>query len=684
MPMSADDVKELKSLLAAATKRPVNFGLCLGDAPADTVFVMHRQRDGKALAALARKEAGGTHVCHGAATLAGKELTLSCEVKPPSGMAKALQTALKAHGVTLTVKLAQEGSEVASAPKKGASGISTAKHPDHDRFYKEADTLAKSFDASVSRLDGASGLRAQRDFALSSAEDGDFTAAFKALDKVKAEFAKALAAHGNKVVEKFLEGFDKVKAALDDDTRTQFRKDLQSQVIALVGKSPAADVEAAARALVARLAGEVKQQGAAARQARGTVKAEADKVAKEANDRIEALSKEVAKLETQVQQTEKRIAEITKQLNGATRPKKAQAEKLAQTLATLQGSIQEQRQAVLDKAQQIKPEVDKLAKGRDEAAQRAAAVYANLDHRIEGLSKSIRDLPFADVHKELASTIGAMADATVWREGVKGVGGEVRRNAGGDGHGSARHGAQTGIERQARRSATGGAAPDGRGGNAATQGVRGTGATVRTTSWKKVSIEWEEVDGKRKVKSKAVVQKAILGELANWTNIPADGSTSVFANPVLEKLAVDTAIAKLSAKGWTQIRTNAGWQDLTKVALFLGPPSKYGKPWKGWGYSLTRKEVGVLALDKANEVLDEFEKGDITEKKMLEKLGVQYLMDGDVVAMVPYVRVVLTRPDGNAKWQSLTHFPDKDEHAERWDIEGRQVRKGTAVETATF
>jgi hypothetical protein len=349
---------------------------------------------------------------------------------------------------------------------------------------------------------------------------------------------------------------------------------------------------------------------------------------------------------------------------------------MSERLTLLRQSLITQQTAATNRANEILPLIAELEQTKTKDTQDVSALFANIQRRLDGLKRTVPELPFKAIQDEIAEKIGEMADATVWREGEKGKGGELRRNAEGNSHGSARHGAQTGVDRQARRSATGGIAPDG-------EGDREAGVTTHIKEWNGATIEWEGLGSKRKIKSRTPLQKKIVEEVGRNTMIPADGSTSIFATPVLEKLAVDTAVKLMNGKGWTEVysKSKSTWKALTSVAVYLGPPSTYGKPYKGWGYSLTRKEVATMALDKANEVLTRFEKGEINEAKMLDELGVEYLMKDGQIAMVPYVRVILTRPDGTSKWTSLTHYPDKLLTAEGLDIAGRKVRNARRVES---
>lgn len=662
MAMTDAEVKELKAMLGAARQHVLNFGLCLGKTPQDTVLMMSRNKDGKSLASKAKSSAKGTAVCHGTCKIEGGALMLDCDVATPSGMLKGILAAFKALSISTSVKIAKE------SQAKAEEGP----HPDTAKWQKAQEDFALLLDGSLSRLPEGGSLRAAWEYALSAAEDGDIDKAMTSLAKVKDGLDKALKDHGKRQTEAFLKSFDEVKAGLTDDDRTTLRQKL-TVAMKGIGTLSAVDLEGNFKTLAGELAKMVKATKEPLSGQVATEKKELTEGLQKLQNQIDGLEKEVAKLVSRRDQTEKDISEIKKKLNGSQRPKKAEAERLEKRLETLGEALESQKTAVDDKVKEIAPLVTALKKSQSQMTELSNSRLANMETRLKNLTREVPESAFKAIHDEIGKTIKGMAEAMEWREGKDGEGGEVRRNVQDGSHGSVRHGAQSGIERQARRSATGGAAPD--------SATNPTGVTHQITSWKGADIEWEVVMGKRKIKNRTPVQKQIVAEVANMTNLPADGSSSIFANPVLEKLAVDSAIKKMAAKGWNQIYSNAqGWHDLTSVTLHLGPPKTYGSGYPGWGYSVSRKEAAVMAVSDANKVLDDFEKGTIDEKEMLKRLGVEYLMKDGVVAMVPYVRVVLSRDNGSAKWKSITHFPDKTKTAQSWDIEGRRVRKTNGPE----
>ncbi len=89
--MESEAIEEVKALLAVARKRPVNFGLCLGSDPEDTVLVLHRMKSPEILARQAKKEGSTNKIALGVVDVQGKVAHLSCAEEPPAGTAKRLK-----------------------------------------------------------------------------------------------------------------------------------------------------------------------------------------------------------------------------------------------------------------------------------------------------------------------------------------------------------------------------------------------------------------------------------------------------------------------------------------------------------------------------------------------------------------------------------------------------------------
>lgn len=103
MPMSPEDLEELKSLIAVARKRPLNFAICMGKKPEDTIFMMHRMKAPDVLARLAKKEGDTAKVAFGEANAKGKKVMLTCHEDIPAGIAKRTKMFLRSVDMPMKV-----------------------------------------------------------------------------------------------------------------------------------------------------------------------------------------------------------------------------------------------------------------------------------------------------------------------------------------------------------------------------------------------------------------------------------------------------------------------------------------------------------------------------------------------------------------------------------------------------
>ena len=236
-------------------------------------------------------------------------------------------------------------------------------------------------------------------------------------------------------------------------------------------------------------------------------------------------------------------------------------------------------------------------------------------------------------------------------------------------HGSARHGAQTGVELQARRTATGGTSPDQPDNPHGTSQPRadGGGAPLNSIKWNKVTVTWEdEPGGKRKVVNK----QEVLKNLAEETHLAKTSKSSMFISHVLEKEAVDRAIAIANGQcPWTEWKDGDEWKPIDAVTIVLGKPKKLA----GWGYAVGRDVDPKKTLVDANAVIEDFRNGKIDQAAMLKGLDTSFATaDDGSVPLVKEVRVTLGRMGG--AWSSITHFPSAGETV-GWNIAGRTVRR---------
>ncbi len=196
MPTSDEDAKLLKVMIAAAKKNPVNIGICMGKKPENAVVVMDRKRNPDALGRAAKKSGETSKIAIGVLTVDGRDATLKCEGKPPSGVAKQLKLYFKSIDIPLTFALLDEnGQPIADGDEEGteeqgtdadASTGGTEDTTADDAARMAWDTAWSTAEPLVAQAiranpDLAGKLRAVRDFAMGKADEGEFAAAQKSL-----------------------------------------------------------------------------------------------------------------------------------------------------------------------------------------------------------------------------------------------------------------------------------------------------------------------------------------------------------------------------------------------------------------------------------------------------------------------------------------------------------------------
>jgi hypothetical protein len=256
----------------------------------------------------------------------------------------------------------------------------------------------------------------------------------------------------------------------------------------------------------------------------------------------------------------------------------------------------------------------------------------------------------------------ASADAIKGKVGEMGAAAEFKKEQyAAGGHGSGRHGSQTGVEQQARRVASD-VTPD--------QAHNPAGTATNTAQWK-TTIKWKEVtgpdgkpvaardgEGKRIVEKPAQIVQTVIDEVSNTFKAK---TASMFLNPALEHEAVTQAIKIAEQCVWTQWEKAGAWTDLTSLTIVVPPP----KTAKGYGMAVGRAEgfVKTAAAAAAAHVKD-FEAGKITVDELMKLLNTQIETDrtGDGAALIPRAKVVLERADTKeaTKWVAKTYFPSAD------------------------
>lgn len=101
MPTSADQIKDLKAMIALAKRKPVNIGICLGLSPEQTVVKLHRSRPPPSLERDAKSEGATPKAACGAIEISGKDVKFTCEGLPPPGIARQLKMYFKTIGILL-------------------------------------------------------------------------------------------------------------------------------------------------------------------------------------------------------------------------------------------------------------------------------------------------------------------------------------------------------------------------------------------------------------------------------------------------------------------------------------------------------------------------------------------------------------------------------------------------------
>lgn len=250
-------------------------------------------------------------------------------------------------------------------------------------------------------------------------------------------------------------------------------------------------------------------------------------------------------------------------------------------------------------------------------------------------------------------------------------------------HGSSRHGAQTDLGLQARRAATGGTTPDqddnvhGTSQQRGTVGDDGSVTSLESLKWQKVTIEVQkDANGDvSKITNKADVIKHLLAE----GNRVATDTASKFHSHELEMEAVNRALAMVKRDCiWTEIKDGDEWKPLDTVTVYVGPPAKSA----GWGFSMQRQGDAKKTVAEANDILEKYRAGRISQQQMFDELDVAMMSVAGLdakgkplgsVPMVKSVRVTLKRVAKG--WTSITHFPDPTATPPGWTLTGSFVRK---------
>lgn len=443
--------------------------------------------------------------------------------------------------------------------------------------------------------------------------------------------------------------FDKIKGKIMDDERKALRQHFGA-VAEHFEKSEWKQAYARLEVLDKEMVDYVKaalasDEQAAEERSKEFAQSDSGKTAKMLASRIKAEITKLGKLETAVTREADVLKDLQDTLAGLTQPKdiskkQKQVDASAERLEKARQVLEQSRGELLKNVEEMKAE--KLEKEKA-----FVTALGNIESRITALDEMLDSVPVDQARSQIEALIKKQAEAQQWQKE------RIKAEDGGEGHGTGRHGAQTGMERQAMRaSSSGGVTPDQDGNSSGTAQVK--------AKWNKVQITYTEEHGKRVIANRAKVEKQIAASFDRTQY--SGGNASMWATPVLEKEAFDRATA-IAAKfrGFTHYATgkktqaNQVTQELTSLTLKMGPPASA----PGWGYSLKRDGAAV-ELGDIKSAISDFEQGKSSLDDMFKALNVKLVekSGGGGVKMVPNCLVVLTRSSTAGDWKFKTHFPD--------------------------
>lgn len=211
------DFDQIKKMILASLRGPVNFGLCLANKPEDCAIELDRKKPPETLMRSAKKLGRGNKFACGTMTAKGKKLSFLCETNPPPGAAKPLRLFLQ-DGTGVTYKIAfldpagnllesdgedeDKEEEVAAdaAPADDDPGVvdeasvaapaappisEEAPSPELTKWRQVEAALAPKVEVALAgNMPGAAKIRALWDFATTKAGTGNPAAALQAASKM--------------------------------------------------------------------------------------------------------------------------------------------------------------------------------------------------------------------------------------------------------------------------------------------------------------------------------------------------------------------------------------------------------------------------------------------------------------------------------------------------------------------
>ena len=396
--------------------------------------------------------------------------------------------------------------------------------------------------------------------------------------------------------------FDAIKGRVSDETRKAMR-DIFGRVDDAMKAGKYGDALTAMKAVEAACAKAGNELRQDKEHAAGAVSKEFDAQAGKARVSLHqatTLEAEVKRLVEEIKDTDQKAGVAGSRKGAASQQKALQLQNASKAL---KASLDDAKEA-MGAAQKIKDADQNVIK---ELAKQLMAAQATYDLAAKALAVPGKLADNADMKaagEAIKGKVGEMGDAAKFQ----------KEQLEGAGHGTGRHGAQTGLDKQAGRISSD-VTPD--------QPSNPSGAPMLTAQWK-TTIKWkEDPTGKRVVDKPAVIVQKVIDEVSS-TN--ATSMTSTFLNPVVEQEAVTRAIdiAKAQCK-WTQWQDGANWKDLLNLTIIVPPP----RTAKGYGLAVERGEgFAKKSAAAAAGFIKDFETGKIkTIDELMKKLDVQLVPD---------------------------------------------------------
>lgn len=444
------------------------------------------------------------------------------------------------------------------------------------------------------------------------------------------------------------ETFKDMGHVLASSVRSDLRKELDKAEKLIEQKKPDE-----AQSIIDKAAKDLDEEKAATKQEFATRKATLEK---DLDTELKEIARQLGPLTQELEKEERNVKRIVDTIANMEEAQKKKGIKLKefnerkQRIDALAPDLEEARKTLKEVQDRLTPQIETLKQLKDKAPSKMLVVVQNMQQRLKAVEASSKSA--AQSHKELSALVGKMAQATVWQEDNvdKTVDKDGKKVVDDDyvmaqtGHGTGRHGAQTGLDRQAQRAATQGVTPDSAGNK--------HGVTQHEAKWNKVTIEYEENDkGEKVIKNKTSVEKQLI---AAAESIVKSDIGSTWATPVLEREAVKKAIATAKAlQAYTHYDKGGTWKEFKSLAITLGKPEKS----VGWGYAVERAG-NIVDPAVAKQLLTEFEKGEKTQDELFKDLNVKLLTKDGGVQMTRHAVVVFKRAVGGAAWELLTHYPN--------------------------